>query len=194
MSLRSGKEGTKAGQRVRTVLIVDDDDLVRRGYARDFRSRGFEVHVANGYDEALAVARKVNIELAVIDLRMPDHSGLEVLTALRQGNLCRRSVLLTGYGSIPTAVESMRRGATHYLTKPVSASAILAALDGLKPVARALDPQDDSLDLPSLARTEWEHLHRALAEAKGNISEAARRLKIPRRTLQRKLRKNPPPE
>jgi two-component system response regulator RegA len=169
------------------VLLVEDDTLVRRGLEREFLSLGFAVREASNYEEALYAARSCAVELAVIDLHLPSRSGLEVLAALQSGNLCQRAVLLTGFGSIPTAVESIRLGAVNYLTKPTNAAEILRALD---PVGG--QPTGEESPLPSLARTEWEHINRALAESGWNVSEAARRLRIPRRTLQRKLRKSPP--
>jgi two-component system, response regulator RegA len=172
----------------RAVLIVDDDELMRRALVRDFRSRGWQAYPSATAEEAVALARSVGIDLVIVDLHLEAASGLEVLQRLRDEFNKLKMIVLTGFGSIPTAVKAMQLGACHYLTKPTSAAAILSALEQSSEVTVAT-PEPD---LPSLARAEWEHLQRALAESGGNISEAARRLHISRRTLQRKLRKLPP--
>ena len=155
--------------------------------AKAFEARGHSVFAAQDCASALAVAAALDIDRAVIDLRMPGPGGLQLLRELVQRDAKVEVVVLTGYGSIATAVEAMRLGATHYLTKPADADEILAALrrgEGEEPEPPAGDP-------PSLARTEWEHINRVLSDAGGNISEAARRLGLHRRTLQRKLAKKP---
>ncbi len=139
----------------------------------------------------MAIAREDAPERAIIDLRMPGKSGLELLRDLKALEPATEIVMLTGYGAIATAVDAIRLGAKHYLPKPATADEILAAFeqgDG-DPLAGTEHP----LDAPSLARTEWEHINRVLADCGGNISEAARRLGIHRRSLQRKLQKYPPP-
>ena len=123
-------------------------------------------------------------QYAVVDLRMPGGSGLEVVKLLRGQAKPPQVVVLTGYGTIGSAVEAVRLGAINYLNKPADAEEIEAALQGKRP-----PPMDD---VPSLDRQEWEYLNRILADCNGNISEAARRLKMHRRTLQRKLQKHPP--
>ncbi len=123
---------------------------------------------------------------------MPGRSGLELLRALLAIDPSTKVVVLTGYGSIATAVDAMRLGAVHYLAKPADVEEILAAFqrgDGPVTVAAGED-----IGAPSLARAEWEHINRVLADCDGNISEAARRLKVHRRSLQRKLQKYPPAE
>ena len=130
--------------------------------------------------------------MAVVDLKMPGGSGLDVLESLLEIDPSTRVVILTGYGSIATAVDAVRLGAVNYLPKPADADDILAAFDrGEKPPQHRTDLE---FDAPSLARAEWEHINRVLADCGGNISEAARRLGIHRRTLQRKLEKYPPNE
>jgi two-component system response regulator RegA len=120
-------------------------------------------------------------------MRLPDESGLEVVRRLKAIDPSTAIVVLTGYGSIATALESVRLGAAHYLTKPTDADRILAAFQhGL-----AARPRDLAIDPPSLARVEWEHLNRVLTDCDGNISEAARQLGMHRRSLQRKLAKHP---
>jgi two-component system response regulator RegA len=123
----------------------------------------------------------------VVDLRMPGGSGLDLVRDLRRVSPRVRVIVLTGYGSIATAVEAIRRGAENYLPKPADADDILTALS-----RGGSQPEDGASEAPSLARAEWEHIHRVLADCDGNISEAARRLGIHRRSLQRKLQKYAP--
>ena len=167
-----------------TLLLADDDDTFRERLGRAMTLRGFAVTLARSTDEALG-ALTPPPAYAVIDLKMPGHSGLELVSALRRADSTTRVVVLTGYGSIQTAVEATRRGATAYLTKPADADDVLRALLG--------EPSPVSeVELPSLARSEWEYIHRVLEDSASNVSEAARRLGLHRRSLQRKLRKNPP--
>ncbi len=175
-----------------TILVVDDDEVFRERLARALADRGLEVRTAADPAEALASARSDSPEMAVVDLRMPGGNGLELVRDLKKIDASTKVVVLTGYGSIATATEAMRLGATHYLPKPADADELLAAFtkDELPPLA-ALELDTDA---PSLARAEWEHINRVLADAGGNISEAARRLRIHRRSLQRKLQKYPPRE
>lgn len=175
---------------LRTLLIVDDDEVLRERLARALRGRGFEVRAAGGYEEAMASAREDSPELAVVDLRMPDRSGLELVRDLKKLDPGTRIVVLTGYGSISTAVEAMRLGATNYLPKPADADDVLDAF--ARGEAPPLEGLTEGHPAPSLARAEWEHINRVLSDCGGNISEAARRLSIHRRTLQRKLQKYPP--
>lgn len=172
-----------------SLLLVDDDSVFRERLARAFASRGFEVQAAADYDEAVALARDDSPELAVVDLRMPGHSGLELVRELKKIDEQTKVVVLTGYGSIATAVEAMRIGAANYLAKPADADDILAAFEHAD--APVLEPTKGYV-APSLARTEWEHINRVLNDTGGNISEAARRLGIHRRSLQRKLHKFAP--
>lgn len=170
-----------------SILVVDDDDRLRPRLARAFLERGFAVQEAASAAEALVAAQAAPPTHAVVDLRLPDDSGLAVVRALRQSDPAMRIVVLTGYGSIATALEAVRLGATHYLTKPADADDITRAFDGETAPAAPLDPAD----VPSLSRVEWEHINRVLADSGGNISEAARRLGLHRRSLQRKLSKYP---
>jgi len=169
-----------------TLLLADDDAALRERLARAFRDRGFEVRTARNGAEALASAEADTPEFAVLDLRMPGRSGIDVLRAIRALDPSTRVVVLTGYGSIATAVEATKLGAVSYLPKPADADEILAAL------AEQAGPASAEIGTPSLARAEWEHIQRVLADSGGNVSEAARRLGIHRRSLQRKLRKFPP--
>ena len=174
-----------------TLLLVDDDEVFRGRLAQAFRDRGYEVSTAGDFDDAVGQARAQSPELAVVDLRMPGKTGLELVSALKQIDATTRIVVLTGYGSIATAIEAIRLGATHYLPKPADADEIIAAFDRNGDNSAGASQQ---VPTPTLARTEWEHIHRVLADCNGNISEASRRLGIHRRSLQRKLQKYPPRE
>jgi two-component system, response regulator RegA len=172
---------------VPNILVVEDDDAFRTILVAAFRDRGYEAEGVADAASAIRAAERDSPEMAVVDLRLPDQSGLEVVRALKEIDNATAIVVLTGYGSIATALESVRLGATHYLTKPTDADRILAAFQhGL-----ALRPRDLPTDPPSLARVEWEHLNRVLTDCDGNISEAARQLGMHRRSLQRKLAKYP---
>ena len=177
-----------------SLLVVDDDEILRERMVRAFRERGFDAMGAPDGQQALALAAEDPPEFAVVDLRMPGRPGLEVVRELIALDPATRIVVLTGYGSIATAVEAMRIGAKHYLTKPADADEILRAFEGESPPSAGSPPAptDAELGTPSLARTEWEHIQRVLADVNGNVSEAARRLGQHRRSLQRKLSKYPP--
>ncbi len=172
----------------RHVLIVDDDATYRSRLARAFLDRGFDTSSAGSAPEALALAAVESPELAVVDLKMPGPSGLELVRALKGIDPMTNIVVVTGYGSIATALEAVRLGATHYLTKPCDVDDILAAFDRRERGEPELPSTDAT---PSLARAEWEHIHRVLTDCGGNISEAARRLGLHRRSLQRKISKYP---
>jgi two-component system response regulator RegA len=171
-----------------SILLVDDDDTFRNRLARAFAERGYDVRTAGDHGAAIASAREDSPQFAVVDLKMPGRSGLEVVRDLKAIDDTTKVVVLTGYGSFTTAVDAVKLGATHYLPKPADADEILAAL--LRDEVEPAGPQD--FPAPSLARAEWEHIQRVLGDAGGNISEAARRLGMHRRSLQLKLRKNPP--
>lgn len=176
----------------KSLLVVDDDETFRMRLARAFRARGFEVRSAADYDDAMKLAKEDSPELAVVDLRMPGKSGIELVRDLKALDPAIQIVVLTGYGSIATAVEAVRLGAIHYLTKPADADDILAAFH---PTDSAIDPvqeaETSAVGVPSLARVEWEHINRVLTDCQGNISQAARLLGLHRRSLQRKLSKYP---
>lgn len=165
------------------MLIVDDDDVFRERLVRAMRDRGFQVTGVAGHAGAIAAARTDSPELAVVDMRLRGESGLDVVRDLKALDAATVVVMLTGYGSIATAVESMRLGVRNYLTKPADADQILAAFEG----SAVSHPKQT----PSLARVEWEHIQRVLADCDGNVSQAARILGIHRRSLQRKLGKDP---
>jgi two-component system, response regulator RegA len=170
-----------------SLLVVEDDDALRSRLAAAFRSRGFDAREAASVAEAERLLAEESPEYAIVDLRIGERSGLDVVRALLAADAGTRVVVLTGYGSIATAIEAIRLGAVHYLTKPADADAILAALERRDGVATATPPVT-----PTLARAEWEHINRVLVDVAGNVSEAARRLGLHRRSLQRKLAKYPP--
>jgi two-component system response regulator RegA len=190
-SLRGGAQSA-VSQRVeqQSLLLVDDNEPFRERLARAFRERGLAVRTAANYDEAMALAKKDAPDLAVVDLRMPGRGGLELVRDLKEVHAATRVLVLTGFGSIATAVDAIRLGATNYLPKPADADDVLAAFQRGEATLTP-EPQED-YETPSLARAEWEHIHRVIDQCGGNISEAARRLGIHRRSLQRKLRKRAP--
>ena len=169
----------------RSLLVVDDDVTFRTRLVRALGDRGLEVTAAGSYDEAMAAARQDTPELALVDLRLPTRSGLDVVRALKELDATTIIVVLTGYGSIATAVESVKLGAATYLTKPVDADQILAAFNGDSTV----DAGQATMAVPSLARVEWEHIQRVLADCGGNLSQAARLLGITRPQLAYRLKK-----
>lgn len=171
------------------LLIVEDDTLLRERLARAFASRGYDVRQADDIAGAEAAAVAEPPELVVLDLRMPQGNGIDLIPKLLAIDPATRIVVLTGYGSVATAIEAVRLGAVHYLTKPADADEILAAFardpDGPPTSHAPLQPM-------SLDRVEWEHINRVLVDCQHNISEAARVLGLHRRSLQRKLTKYPP--
>jgi two-component system response regulator RegA len=183
---------TLANQEGASLLIVDDDERLRTSLARAFERRSFSVSTASNYHEALEQARREPPELAVVDLRMEGPSGLELVRELKALDEQTRIVVVTGYGSIATAIDAMRLGAVYYLQKPADADDILAAF--AKGEAEPVLTQGSELDPPSLERVKWEHMSRVLADSGGNVSEAARKLRMHRRSLQRMLQKYPPRE
>jgi two-component system response regulator RegA len=183
--------GAEPAGKPSTFLIVDDDRVLRDRLARALRDRGHDVATASGAREAMRVAGALRPERAVVDLRMPDGSGLELVRDLRALDAGIEIVVLTGYGSVATAIEAIRLGAIYYLHKPAHADDILGAFS--RGSAPPLGYPESEHSTPSLARLEWEHINRVLADCGGNVSEAARRLGLHRRSLQRKLQKFPPP-
>jgi two-component system response regulator RegA len=189
MNTDNETEAVGAASQRQSILVVDDDEIFRTRLARAFSERGLDARTAAGFDEAVAAAHAAPPDLAVVDLRMPGlRTGLDLLQALLNIRPDTRAVMLTGYGSIATAIEAVRLGAVYYLPKPADADEVLAAFERNSSAA----PANPTNETPSLARAEWEHIHRVLEDAEGNISEAARRLGIDRRSLQRKLQKYPP--
>lgn len=171
------------------MLVVDDDLAFARALAESLRRRGLKVLTAPDRAQGFAEAAAFRPSRIVVDLRMPG-GGLELVKELHLLLPESRIVVLTGYGSIRTAVEAVKVGAVQYLTKPVGVDALLGAFEGEVGPGSGAEEDDDALPL-SLGELEWEHLQRVLEEAKGNISEAARRLGMHRRSLQRKLARGP---
>lgn len=169
------------------LLLVDDDQTFSRVLQRAMQRRGFSVMVADNVMQAQQLAQDNPPEYAVVDLKMPQVSGLELVQFLHELDAQTRIVMLTGYASIATAVEAIKLGATHYLAKPATPDEILAAFGRVEGQTDVF-VYDDPL---SVDRMEWEHIQRVLQEHEGNISATARALKMHRRTLQRKLAKYP---
>ncbi len=174
----------------KTILLVDDEELFRERLEKAFSQRGFTVFTAGNFDEAVRVIGEEKPIMGVIDLKMPGKSGLELIAAAREINPDMQMVVLTGYGSIATATEAVRLGALYYLPKPADVDDILSAF--ARNPELNLEVDQDEFSAPSLARAEWEHINRVLTDCDGNISLAAKKLDLHRRTLQRKLQKYPP--
>ena len=173
-----------------STLLADDDDRFRERLCKALLARGHEVLPAADYDAAMKLAHGHPLDRAIVDLRMPGPGGLSLIRDLLRHQPDVEVVVLTGYGSIATAVEAMRLGARDYLTKPCHADRILMAFE-VDP--EPLQEQRLEYEVPSLARLEWEHIERVLRECNGNISKSARVLGMHRRTLQHKLAKFPVP-
>ena len=179
-----------------SLLLVDDDEVFRKRLARAMSSRGYAVREAATIEDATIAAREDSPELALVDLRLPSTasqgaSGLDVVRSLKEIDPTTNVVVLTGYGSIATALEAVRLGATHYLTKPVDVDEILAAFARRDAPDTPFVSERGDDQVPSLARVEWEHIQRVLTDCQGNVSKAARLLGVHRRSLQRKLGKMP---
>lgn len=169
------------------MLLVDDDPTFTRVMTRALTRRGLRVSSANSAEEGLAVAQADVPEYAVLDLKMDGESGLVLLPKLLELDPEMKIVILTGYSSIATAVEAIKRGARNYLCKPADADDVLVALLSDKVDIEKLVPENPI----SVDRLQWEHIQRVLGEHEGNISATARALGMHRRTLQRKLQKRP---
>jgi two-component system response regulator RegA len=171
----------------RTLLLVDDDKPFLNRLGRAMETRGYEVRLAGSVAEGLAEVRKAAPAFAVVDMRLEDGNGLDVVSALREARPAARAVVLTGYGNIATAVSAVKMGATDYLAKPADADMVEKAL---------LQTEDGDMGLPenpmSADRVRWEHIQRVYEMCDRNVSETARRLNMHRRTLQRILAKRAP--
>lgn len=169
------------------LLLVDDDPIYCSVLSQALEKREYAVSIAYDLKNGVQLARGIHPEYAVIDLRIGHESGLELVRILTEMDDDIHIVVLTGFASIATAVESIKLGATHYLTKPADTDEIIAALNR--------DEGDSNISVKerplSVKRLEWEHLQKVLIEHNGNISAAARALGMHRRTLQRKLDKRP---
>ena len=171
------------------LVLVVDDDVFRNRLCRAFSERNWVADAVSNGNDALIFAQNRSPDLVLVDLRMPGMGGLDLVQELRAVDSSMKIVMLTGYGSIPTAISAVKRGADYYLSKPIDTDQILAAYENLQSApAESEGPES----VPSLARVEWEHMQRVLADCGDNISQAARLLGIHRRSLQRKLGKHPP--
>lgn len=171
----------------RSLLLVDDDKPFLTRLARAMESRGFTVDTADSVEEAVAKAKANAPAFAVIDMRLGDGNGLDVVAAIREKRADARTVILTGYGNIATAVTAVKLGAIDYLSKPADADDIYAALTRASGEKAVLPENPMSAD-----RVRWEHIQRVYEMCDRNVSETARRLNMHRRTLQRILAKRAP--
>ena len=172
------------------ILLVDDDAVFNQVLGRALSTRGFEVRGAHNGKEALALCAEFKPRYIVLDLKLGTESGLGLIPSFNREVPDARILLLTGYASIATAVEAIKRGAHDYLAKPVDADQVVQALLGNSVQQQAADLKLPDAP-PPLKRLEWEHIQRVLNDCERNISKAARRLRLHRRTLQRKLAKRP---
>jgi two-component system, response regulator RegA len=170
-----------------SLIIVDDDNPFRERLARAMEKKGFKVTQAEGVKKGLECLKDKSPAFAVIDLRLGDGNGLEVVKQLQKSNTKSRIIMLTGYGNIPTAVAAIKEGAIDYLAKPADADDVEKALLA-DPNTKASPPENPM----SADRVKWEHIHRVFELCNRNVSETARRLKMHRRTLQRILSKRSP--
>jgi two-component system, response regulator RegA len=171
----------------RDLLVVDDDKPFLTRLARAMETRGFAVRTAESVSEGVAEVHKTAPNFAVVDLRLGDGSGLDVIKALHEARPDARAVVLTGYGNIATAVTAVKLGAIDYLAKPADADAVYNALIADAGAGDALPENPMSAD-----RVRWEHIQRVFELCNRNVSETARRLNMHRRTLQRILAKRAP--
>ena len=167
-----------------SILVVDDDQLLLSAIERELKARGLTVLPAPTVEDARRIARARRPDCALVDLCIGDDSGIELLHELKLELPDLLVVLITGYGAVQNAVDAFHGGAIDFLQKPIGGQQLVQALEQAIARSRGLSP--------TLARAEFEHINRVLQECNGNISEAARRLGIHRRSLQRKLQKTPP--
>jgi len=175
---------------MQSILLVDDEEFFRGRLAKAFNNRGYTVFQAADADEALQKLKVHSPDWALVDLKMPGKSGIDLIRAAKEFLPRLKIVVLTGYGSIATATEAVKLGAHYYLPKPADVDEILSAFERDFDLPPA--PEEHDFEAPSLARAEWEHIQRVLNDCDNNISAAAQRLGIHRRTLQRKLYKYAP--
>lgn len=175
----------------RSALVVDDDEAFRNRLCRALEARGWEANAAADGAAALDLAAKLSPDLAIVDLRLRGMGGLDIVRELHGLDETICIIVLTGYGSIATALAATKLGASHYLSKPADADQILGVYQKIA-AGEPATPEETVAAVPSLARVEWEHIQRVLADCGGNISQAAKLLGLHRRSLQRKLAKYPP--
>lgn len=184
------KEAALAVEEKERLLIVDDDAPYRQRLALAMERKGFDVHAAESLQAGIAEAKHNPPDFVILDMRLGDGYGLQIIEDLQALNSEMRIVICTAYGNIASAVKSIKMGAVDYLTKPVDADTIEAALIGA--AGEFLPPPPD--DPMSADRVKWEHIQRVFEQCGRNVSETARRLKMHRRTLQRILNKHAPSE
>ena len=170
-----------------SLLIVDDDNPFRERLARAMEKKGFTVSQAQGVKVGIEAVKSKKPAFAVVDLRLGDGNGLEVVKEIQTSNPESRIIMLTGYGNIPTAVAAIKEGAIDYLAKPADADDVEKALLA-DPKTKAQPPENPM----SADMVKWEHIHRVFELCNRNVSETSRRLKMHRRTLQRILSKRSP--
>ena len=171
----------------KSLLIVDDDNPLRERLARAMEKKGFKVTQAESVEKGINLTKNSPPAFAIVDLRLLDGSGLDVIKEIRKLKKDSRVVMLTGYGNIPTAVAAVKAGAIDYIPKPADADDVENALLA-SPDTKAIPPENPM----SADRVKWEHIHRVFELCNRNVSETARRLKMHRRTLQRILSKRSP--
>ena len=171
----------------KSLLIVDDDNPFRQRLARAMEKKGCLVAQAEGVKVVIESVKSKKPAFAVVDLRLNDGSGIEVVKEIQKNNLDSRIIMLTGYGNIPTAVAAIKEGAIDYIAKPADADDVEKALLA-DPNKKPAPPENPM----SADRVKWEHIHRVFELCNRNVSETARRLKMHRRTLQRILSKRSP--
>ena len=175
---------------MQSIILVDDEDHFRGRLVRAFTNRGYTVYQAVNVDEALGKIKEYRPAWALVDLKMPGKSGLDLIREAKDLMPTLKIVVLTGYGSIATATEAIKLGAHFYLPKPADVDDILNAFERDTDVP--VESAQADFEVPSLARAEWEHIQRVLNDCDNNITAAANKLGIHRRTLQRKLYKYAP--
>lgn len=172
-----------------SFLVLDDNDSFRMRMRVGLEDRGFEVYEGRNVDEGVKIISRHPIRYAVVDLRMPGGTGLDFLKQIQGMKHACKILILTGYGSIATATQAIHLGAVNYLQKPVDLDDILRAFNE---DFQKITPRPQDIETPSLEQIEWEHIQRVLEDCDGNITQAAKKMGMHRRTLQRKLKKYAP--
>jgi two-component system, response regulator RegA len=173
------------------VMIVDDDEVFRNRLCKAFTQRSWVAHGTSTGNETIALTKEIGPDLVVVDLRLSGENGLDIVKRLREVDSMVKIIMLTGYGSIANAMNAIKLGANHYISKPADVDQILTIYENLIQ-GEDIETGEEPAAVPSLARVEWEHIQRVLADCGGNISQTAKMLGLHRRSLQRKLEKYPP--
>jgi two-component system response regulator RegA len=174
----------------KSLLIVEDDEVFAATLMRRLSQKGFDCHVAHNGSDALLACRQYLPKFILLDMKLAQESGLNLIKPMRSVLPSSRLLLLTGFASIATAVDAIKLGADDYLAKPVDTQTLLAALNNTK-VVESEHAEIDDVQTLSAEQAEWEHIQQVLKMNNGNISATARQLSMHRRTLQRKLQKRP---